>query len=292
MKRLTMLFALGVCLAAAAVAQAQETMMGPPKVLTTIREVEKPGKSAGHADWEAGYPRAFAKANWPTHYLALRAMTGEPRVLFLIGYDSVAAWEKDSMAQDQNAALSTDMDRLDAKDGDFLTESRRGILTYMPELSYHPEVTVKGTHYFMIISLHVKPGHNDHFKEIRKLIKAAHEKANLSDHYAVFHITLGAPAGTYVIFVPMKAAAELDQWEDVHGQTYKDALGEDGRKKLDEFAREGLESSEPQLFMISPKMSFPSKEWVTADPDFWAPKAAAAPSGKSHAAKKEAEKKP
>lgn len=292
MKRLTMLFALGVCLAAAAAAQAQETMMGPPKVLTTIREVEKPGKSAAHADWEAGYPRAFGKAKWATHYLALRAMTGEPRVLFLIGFDSLASWEKDAAAADQNASLTADTDRLDAKDGDFLTESRRGILTYMPELSYHPEVTVKGTRYFMIVSIHLKPGHNDHFVEIRKLVKAAHEKANLSDHYAVFRFTMGAPAGTYIIFIPMKSAAELDQWEDLHGQTYKDALGEEGRKKLDDFAREGLESSESQLFTISAKMSYPPKEWAAADPDFWAPKAAAAPSGKSHTAKKEAEKKP
>lgn len=292
MKRFTTLFALGVCLAAAAVAQAQEAMMGPPKVLTSIREVEKPGKGAAHADWETGYPRAFSKAKWPSHYIAMRALTGEPRVLFFTGYDSLAAWEKDANAADQNASLSADIDRLDVKDGEFLTESRRAVLIYMPELSYHPEVTVKGTRYFMIVSIRVKPGHNDHFKEIRKMVKAAHEKANLSDHYAVFRFALGAPAGSYVIFVPMKTAAELDQWDDLHGQSYKDALGEEGRKKLDEFAREGTESTESQLFMLSPKMSYPAKEWLDADPDFWAPKAATSAAAKPHAAKKEPEKKP
>jgi len=292
MKRFAMFFAVGVCLAGAAVAQAQETMMSPPKVLTTIREVEKPGKSAAHADWEAGYPRAFAKANWSTHYLALRALTGEPRVLFLIPFDSLASWEKDGMAQDKNAALTADIDRLDAKDGDFLSESRRATLEYMPELSYHPEVSVKGTRYFMVVSIRVKPGHGDHFKDIRKMVKAAHEKANLSDHYAVFRFTMGAPAGSYVIFVPMKTAAELDQWDDLHGQTYKDALGDEGRKQLDEFNRDGLESSESQLFTFSPKMSYAPKEWVEADPEFWSPKGGATPAAKPHTAKKEVEKKP
>ena len=292
MKRFAMFFAVGVCLAGAAVAQAQETMMSPPKVLTTIREVEKPGKSAAHADWEAGYPRAFAKANWSTHYLALRALTGEPRVLFLIPFDSLASWEKDGMAQDKNAALTADIDRLDAKDGDFLSESRRATLEYMPELSYHPEVSVKGTRYFMVVSIHVKSGHSDHFKDIRKMVKAAHEKANLSDHYAVFRFTMGAPAGSYVIFVPMKTAAELDQWDDLHGQTYKDALGDEGRKKLDDFNRDGLESSESQLFTFSPKMSYAPKEWVEADPEFWSPKGGATPAAKPHTAKKEVEKKP
>lgn len=292
MKRFAMLFAVGVSLAGAAVAQAQETMMSPPKVLTTIREVEKPGKSAAHADWEAGYPRAFAKANWSTHYLALRALTGEPRVLFLIPFDSLASWEKDGMAQDKNAALTADIDRLDAKDGDFLSESRRATLEYMPELSYHPEVSVKGTRYFMVVSIRVKPGHGDHFKDIRKMVKAAHEKANLSDHYAVFRFTMGAPAGSYVIFVPMKTAVELDQWDDLHGQTYKDALGDEGRKQLDEFNRDGLESSESQLFTFSPKMSYAPKEWVEADPEFWSPKGGATPAAKPHTAKKEVEKKP
>jgi hypothetical protein len=292
MKRFAMFFAVGVCLAGAAVAHAQEIMMSPPKVLTTIREVEKPGKSAAHADWEAGYPRAFAKANWSTHYLALRALTGEPRVLFLIPFDSLASWEKDGMAQDKNAALTADIDRLDAKDGDFLSESRRATLEYMPELSYHPEVSVKGTRYFMVVSIHVKSGHSDHFKDIRKMVKAAHEKANLSDHYAVFRFTMGAPAGSYVIFVPMKTAAELDQWDDLHGQTYKDALGDEGRKKLDEFNRDGLESSESQLFTFSPKMSYAPKEWVEADPEFWSPKGGATPAAKPHTAKKEVEKKP
>jgi hypothetical protein len=276
MKKAAMLFAVGLSFCGAAFAQSQETMMSPPKVLTVIREVEKPGKAAAHADWETGYPRAYTKANWPTHYIALTATTGARRILFFTGFDSMAAWEKDGNAQEANAALTADIDRLDTKDGEFLAENSRAVLTYMPELSYHPEVPVSGTRYFTVVAIHVKPGHSDHFEEVRKLVKAAHEKANLSDHYAVFRFRLGAPAGSYAIFVPMKSAAELDQFAEVHGQAYKDALGEDGRKKLDEFDREGLESSESQLFQLSPKISYAQKEWVDADPGFWGAKPAAA----------------
>jgi hypothetical protein len=292
MNRFTVLFALGVCLAGVPLAQAQDTMMSPPKVITTIREVEKPGKSAAHTDWEAGYPRAMAKANWPTHYFALRALTGEPRVLFITGYDSLTDWEQDGIAEEKNASLSAENDRLDAKDGEFLSTSSRGTLIYMPELSYHPEVSVEGTRYFMVVAIHVKPGHSDHFVEIRKLVKAAHEKANLTDHYAVFRFSMGAPAGSYAIFVPMKSATELDQWADLHGQTYKDALGEVGQKKLEEFDREGLESSETQLFIISPKMSYAPKEWIDADPEFWSPKSGVMPAAKSHIPKTEPERQP
>lgn len=290
MKKSAIFLAAGLCLAGSAAALAQETMMTPPKVLTVIREVEKPGKTAAHTDWETGYPRAFAKSNWPSHYIALRAISGEPRVLFMNGYDSMAEWEKDGAAQEKDAALSAEMQRLDPKDGDFLTETRRAVLTYMPELSYHADVSVAGTHYFMVTAIRVKPGHNDHFVEIRKLVKAAHEKANLSDHFAVFHFRLGQPSGSYAIFVPLKSGGDLDEFEAIHGKAYEDALGEDGRKKLEEFNREGLESSEAQLFVISPKMSYPPKEWVDADPSFWAPKPAAKPAGRS-GAKKPPEKK-
>jgi hypothetical protein len=290
MTRRVILLAVGLCLTGSGAAQAQEPMMSPPKILSVIREIEKPGKTTAHMDWESGYPRAFARANWPAHYVALSSVSGEPRVLFLHGYDSMAEWEKEGAAQDKNAQLSGEMQRLDPKDAEFLTETRRSVLTYMPELSYHAEVPVAGTHYFLIVAFRVKPGHDDHFAEIRKLAKAAHEKANLSDHYAVYHFTLGAPDGSYAFFIPMKSGADLDEFEAIHGKAYKEALGDDGQKKMEEFDREGLESSEAQFFVLNPKMSYPPKEWVDADPSFWAPKSAAKPTARS-AAKKEPEKK-
>jgi hypothetical protein len=267
-----MLLAVGVCLAGAALGHAQETMMTPPKVLAITREVVKPGKTAVHTNWEAGWPRAFAKANWPVNYVALSSLTGEPRALFLTGYDSMQAWEKDGLAQQMNAELTAEEDRLNLTDGDFLTGSSQAVARYMPELSYHPDVPVAGTHYFMITAVHVKPGHADHFTDVRKLIKAAHEKANLSDHYAIYHIAIGAPGGTYLIIAPLKSAAELDQSESIHGQAYKDALGDEGRKQIAEFTSQGLEGTESQLFVFSPKMSYVSKDWIAADSDFWAPK--------------------
>ena len=52
------------------------------------------------------------------------------------------------------------------------------------------------------------------------------------------------------------------------------AMGEDGMKKLDELAAVAIESSESNLFMFNPKMSYVSDDWVKADPEFWKPKAA------------------
>ena len=277
----------GVYLGCATLGQAQEATMKPPKILTITREVVKTGKSSAHEKWEEGFPKAYAKAKWSQHYLAMTAITGESRVLFLTPYESMAAWEADVVGQDKNAELSAANESLGSKDGEFLTESKTAVFTYMPELSYQPEGPIAGVRGFMVAAQVVKPGHGKHYEDLRKMIKEAHEKAGLKEHYSVYHVTAGAPAGLYLIFVTIKGLADMDAYEALHGQAYKDALGgEEGQNKIRDFNREGLESSETNLFVFSPKMSYMPKAWVDADPDFWAPKPA--PAAKPAAAKKEA----
>lgn len=285
------LSALGTLLGAAAVAQQQGEMAGPPKVLVIQREVVKQGQSAAHEKWEMGWPRAFAKANWPTRYLAATSLTGESRALFFVGYDSEADWEKDNTAQAKNAALKAQLDALSAKDADYIKEMTTSVFTYMPEISYKAaEASIPNMRYFRIAAIEVKPGHNDHFVEVRKLVRAAHEKANLGDHYAVYHRTSGGSGGLYLIFVPMKSLAEDDQFASIHGDAYKAALGDDGQKKVADFQAQGVESAETQIFEFNPKMSYPPKAFLDANPDFWTvkPAPAAKPAAKPAAAKEPA----
>ena len=63
---------------------------------------------------------------------------------------------------------------------------------------------------------------------------------------------------------------------ETHGKAYEDAIGEDGQKKLRELASSRTIGAETLIFAVDPKMSFPSKETVAADPDFWASKAVVA----------------
>jgi hypothetical protein len=283
--------AAAVSLGLVASASAQQAMLTPPKVLVIAREVVKPGKAAAHEKWEAGWPRAFSKAKWPVYYLAASAITGESRVLFFTGYESLAAWEQDAANVGKNAMLSAEFTALAEKDGEYLTESKTAVFTYMPELSYQAEsLPIAGLRGFSIAAIHVKPGHGKHFEETRKMVKAAHEKAGLAEHYSVYQVRAGAPAGTYLIFIPIKSLAEVDQTEVLHGKSYQDAVGDDGRKAQMDFQAQGVESAEVQLFAFSPGMSYLAKEWIDSDKEFWSPKPAMA----KPAAKKEMkeEKKP
>lgn len=288
MKRIFgLLVAAALLLAGVVTAQAQEKMT-PPKILVITREVEKLGKGAAHEKLETTWAAAFKKAH-AASYLAVTAMTGEHRALFISAYDSIAAWEKDNNAQLANATFQAENESLAAKDADLISESATGVYTYMPDISYPMTESLATSRYFLISVIDVKPGHGDHFVEIRKLVKAAHEKAGLSDHYAIYHRSLGGSSTRYAIFVPVKSLAELDQFSTVHGKTYHDALGEGGQKKIDEFNLQGVASNEANVFSFNPKMSNTSKDWIEADPGFWAPKPAAT---KPPAAKKEAAPKP
>jgi hypothetical protein len=249
---------------------------GPPKVLQIFREQVKPGKGAAHEKVEAGWPKAFAKAKWPTHYIALSSMTGPPEAWFLSGYESFAAMGADQQNVEQTPALLRELDQLAAQDGELLTGTRSITAVYREDLSYRPSVNIGEMRYFTITMFTLRPGYDSAFAESRKLVHAGHEKARMDEHWAMFQVTSGMVTPTYLLFLPMKALQEADLAQESHAKPYQDALGPEGRRQLREFSQAGVQSTESYLFQMSPKMSYPSKEVVAADPAFWTPKPAAA----------------
>ncbi len=281
MKRyLPLMFVLSLLLSSAVATWAQTsptTPGGPPKVLQIYREEVKPGKTAEHEKVEAGWPRAFAKAKWATHYLAIVSVTGPSEAWFLTGFDSLAGWEKDTRAAEKNTVLTAELGQLSAKDGELLSGGRGLVAVYRDELSYRTAgVNIGRMRYFYLTTVRLRPGHDIDFAEWNKIIKGAHEKADVPEHWAVFQVTLGMPSGTYLILQPLKSLAEVDDFPQTHGKAYQDATGDEGRKKLRELASAGILSYETNIFAFNPKMSYVSKETAAADPDFWTPKSKAA----------------
>lgn len=280
MKKLFLsVFAAVVLLAAALPALAQQA---PPPVLQIYREEIKPGKTVAHAKHEEGWPRAFAKAKFPTHYIAASSVSGPGEAWYFTPYDSLAAWEKDGKDVEANATLQAEMDRLGTVDGDMLNSVRSIVAVYRPDLSYQTgsSAPLPTMRYFMITTVRVRPGREADFEESTKMARAAHEKISVPERWAVFQINYGALRGTFLIFQPLKSLADVDAFAQTHGEKYQAAIGESGQKKLRELAASGVISAETNLFAFSPKMSYPAPDWVAADPDFWAPKPKAAPAKK------------
>ena len=278
MKKLTLFAPLAFLVSVLPAAAQPAAPPAPPKVLQIFREEVKPGKTAAHEKVEAGWPRAFAKAKWPTYYLAATSVTGPSEAWFITGYDSYASYETDQKNLEKASALFAETQRLSALDGELLTQGRSMLATYRGDLSYNTGVDLAKMRYFTITVTRVRPGHDAEFVEARKTVKAAHEKAGLTDPAVIFQVTAGAPSGTYLVLVPRASLEELDRSEAIHGDAYRQALGgEAGQKRLAEIQSSALISSESNHFAFSPTMSYSSPRMVEGDPAFWTPKPAAAP---------------
>ncbi len=293
MKRLTgsllALFAL-LSMGSARIAAGQDKSSGmmPPKVLMISREYTKPGKSGtAHEKTESAFVRAMANAKWPTHYLAVESLSGKSRALFLTGYDSFEAWEKDTLATQKNTALSAALDRAWAADGELLSETDGGAFAFREEYSLRPAVDIPHMRYFEISRFQVRQGHDKDWEELVKLVTAAYEKIP-DAHWATYAAIYGLPDTTYLIFNPMKSAAEIDK-NFAAGKDFEAAMGKEGMKRLSELSAAAIESSQTNLFAFNPRMSYVGDDWVKADPDFWKPKAAPAPAAAKKAAEKPAE---
>jgi hypothetical protein len=177
---------------------------------------------------------------------------------------------------EKSPTLSRELERLSALDGELLSGTRGILATYRPDLSYRPEVDIAQMRYFALTIITLKPGYDSAFADTRKVVHAGHEKANMDEHWAMYQVASGMSGSTYLLFIPMKSLQEADVAQESHGKPYGDALGETGRQQLREFARTAMASSETKLFAFSPKMSYPSDQWVASDPQFWAPKPVAA----------------
>jgi len=246
----------------------------PPKVLVIVREMIKPGKAGGpHEKTESMFVNAFAAAKWPTHYLAMDSQTGAPRMLFLTGYATFDAWQADSMATQKNATLAAALDKASIADGDMLSGIETGAFAYREEMSLNAPVDIAHMRYMEISAFQVRSGHEAEWRELVKTYQNGYK--NIPDtHWAVYQINYGQMSGgTYLVIVPMKSASEIDKGFG-DAKKFTDALGPEGMKKLGELAAACIESSQTNLFMFNPKLSYVADEWKKAD-SFWQTKPAA-----------------
>jgi hypothetical protein len=281
MKKLTG-FSAGMCLvftglvAGLGTAAAQE-MPGPPKVLVIQREMLKPGRAGNtHLKTESAFVQAMTAAKWPTHYFAAESLSGLSRALFLIGYPSFAAWEKDNADQAKNATLTAAFDRATLADGEQLTEFSSGVFVYNEEGSLRANVDIAHMRYFEISQFRVRPGHEKDWVELVKMYRSGYDKAVPNGHWAIFDSMYGSEnGGLHLVINPMRSLAEVDESMG-DSKKFEAAMGENGMKKLSELSAACIESSQTNLFQFNPKMSYPAEEWIKADPDFWKPTMTAA----------------
>ena len=282
---------LGMCLVlgTAGVATAQEKsgeMHAPPPVLNIIREVVKPGKSGlTHERSESAFVKAMVNAKYPTRYLAMDSLSGKSRSLFMIGYESFAALEKDVMDTQKNATLAAALDRAAVADGELLDSYDQSSWIYLPDQSLNQNGGLVGIRYFEIEVFQIRPGHEADWNDAVKLVKEAYAKVP-DAHWAMYQNVFGRENPSYLVIVPRKSLSEVDTGFQ-QAPKFMAAIGADGMKKLNELSAAAIASSETNIFAINPRESYMDEDLIKADPDFWQAKAAPAAEKKEKAAPKQ-----
>ena len=271
MKMLIALAALSAGGALAVLAQEQ----GPPPVLQIQRELIKEGKFAAHEKTEAAYVRAFRKADFPGHYLALSPQSGPNEVWFVEAFPSFEASETWQAASEKEPLKSALADA-DAQDGVLRERSNSMWAVYRPQLSYRADKLDVGKMRFVrVFTYHVRLGRTADFLAEAAAVIRAYDRANADRSFLGYEVRAGAPAGTYLFLEGLTSLKTLDGWDE-QSQAFASAMGAEGLKKLNEFDATAIASEEVNLFQVSPKMSYVSKTTEDEDPAFWRPKPPAA----------------
>jgi hypothetical protein len=256
-----------------------------PQILHITREFLKPYRDgSAHEKTEGMFAQAMAAAKWPAHYFGVDSVSGKSRSLFFSLYPSFDAWEKDQLAQQKNATLSSALDRINLADGDLLESVEQGFYIERTDQSLNSITDLSHMRMIEIESFKIKPGHEKDWDEAVKLVKAAYEKVPGS-HWAMYEEMYGSPGGRFLVIRGLKSASEIDKSFSDDMQ-WMAAMGMEGMKQLSDLVASGIESVEKNLFVINPRESYPPEEWVKSDPDFWMPKAAHKPMGEAKKAEK------
>src|SRR5579883_238173 len=267
--RKSLVLAVGVCFCALGFAQDQT--MKPPKVLVIMRENLKPGKAGTtHEKSESAFVNAFRSAKWPEHYLAMDSQSGASRALFFVGYDSFAAWEKDTLDTAKNAALSAALDRAQIADGELLTGYESSAFVFLPEQSYNVDLNIAQMQYMEISRFHVRPGHDKEWSDLAKLYVENYGKAVPDAHWALYQEQYGQGGDVVLVITPMKSLAEVDK-ESADYKKFSDLMGPDKMKTLSDMFASAVDIAQTNLFAFNPRESYAPDTWVKADPSFWKP---------------------
>jgi hypothetical protein len=245
----------------------------PPAVLVIFREEVKPGRVAAHAANETAWAAAYQKGGAPQQWLGMTSVAGPTEAWFLSGYTSYEEFQKSEDAVEGHATLAADSDKFSAIDGDLINRTSTIVARYLPGLSYQSSVKLPDMRYMQVDVVRVKAGFDNDFRTAWRAIAAAHTKANMDEHWAVYEVDAGAPDLTFYFMYPRKTLSEIDKSGPMHGAAgYRDAVGETGRNEQREMFRRSLESSQTLIFKFRPAMSVLTKEWTDTDPAFWTPK--------------------
>ena len=265
---------LSLALAGSVAALAQTPAVPPPNILNIETINIKPYEDGPYDKVASEYPALSQQLKDPTHVLAMEALTGAPRAIYLSGYDSFEALQKSEEWLLGDAATDAKSDALDARAAPYISEVHHTIWHYRPDLSNNAAgADIPHSHYWEVIVFHMRSGHDEQFEELAKLHREANLKIGQNIPWATYEGQMGV-TDTYLVLVPMTSLKDEDTFL-AHEKDFGAALGKEGKGRMDKLSEESVTSVDDNIWMVNPEWSYVEKSWIEADPQYWAPERAA-----------------
>ncbi len=265
------------------------TGTAPPKVLWLYREDVKVSRGVVHERVEHAWAQFWTKGQVQP-FVAMEALSGNPtEVLFVSAYDSFSSFEKDSKTYDKASSgpMKAEYEALAKQEAELVNAARSTVVVYRPNLSYRAEQIMPDmpkTRYVEITVMRTRPGKGAAFAAGAKLYQSAYEKANINLPWAIYEVAEGAPSGTFLVFTFFKSLKEIDDLMAVEPKIMA-AIGEEALKNMGREEADIFMSTDSNLYAFNPAMSHAPKEFIAADPEFWAPREKASPTPAGEAKK-------
>jgi hypothetical protein len=270
---------LSLAVAGCMAAHAQAPAVPPPNILNIERVSIKPYLDGPYDKVASEYPVLSRQLKDPTHVLGLEAVTGPSRAIYLSGYDSYEALQKNEEWLLGDAATDAKFDALDARAAPYISEVDYTIWHYRPDLSNNVAgADIPHSHYWEVLVFHMRSGHDGQFGELTKLYRDANIKSGLNTPWAAYEGQRGV-TNAYLVLVPMTSLKDQDTGL-AHQKDFGAALGDEGGARMNKLSQESVASVEDNIWMVNPEWSYVEKSWIEADPQFWAPEPAAKPARK------------
>ena len=261
----------------------------PPKMLLLVHQEFKTGKEGDRQKLEAAMSRACDHVKVPNSWVDLESITGSPEGLSFDPFDSFAQLGTAFAEWGRIYATHPDIAHLQEQIKALVSSERTIVAVRRDDLGYRPQsIDLSKARFMRVLEVRLLPGHERDFIEDFRILGEAYEKIKANTPWVVYQVSVGMPSPTFLVFVPMRALQQNDDllaWR----RTLREAEGDEAADRMEQIAREAYQSTESNLFFISPETSHVSKDFADGDPEFWSSKSSAAP---KPAPRKDAETKP
>ena len=245
------------------------TLTSPPRLLLLVHQGFPPAKDSVRQKLDMAMSRACEKLNLPNAWIDLEPITGSTERLSFDPFDSFEQLEHAAAQWPKIYAANPAMNRLQEQIQALLVSQTSIILVRRDDVGYRANtIDLSKARILRTLEVRVRPGREKEFVDAFKVLAVAYEKTNSDLPWVVYQANAGTPSPTFLIFVPMHVLRQNDDLLS-RRQAIQTAEGEAGFEQMQQIARDAYESTESNIYAISPEMSHVSSEFAAGDPAFW-----------------------